>query len=155
MAVRCAQPTATVKERIGTAASGNLLKSSLMFSGVEHVAIASQNPRHLAEWYVNHLEFRQIYEFDGNYFVKAMNGSILEIIPAQHPRTPQDMYDPGIRHMAITVSDFDSAYRSLQAKQISFVNEPFSTPQGNRVVFFTDCEGNLLHLIQRAQPLPE
>jgi glyoxylase I family protein len=127
-----------------------------MFSGVEHVAIASQNPRHLAQWYVNYLEFRQIYEFDGNYFVKATNGSILEIIPAKKTAGfSWGMQDPGLRHLAITVTDFDSAYKSLQSKQISFVNEPFSTPQGNRVVFFTDCEGNLLHLIQRAQPLPE
>ena len=126
-----------------------------MFSGVEHVAIASENPKRLAEWYVHHLEFREIYEFDGNYFVKASNGSILEIIPAKHARTPQEMYHPGLRHMAIKVTDFDDAYRSLQRNNVSFVNEPFSTPQGNRVVFFTDCEGNLLHLIQRAQPLPE
>jgi glyoxylase I family protein len=126
-----------------------------MFSGVEHVAIASQNPRSLADWYVENLEFRQIYEFDGNYFVKASNGAILEIIPAQHPRTPQEMYHPGLRHMAISVNDFDQAYQSLKSRKISFVNEPYSTPQGHRLVFFTDCEGNLLHLIQRARPLPE
>jgi glyoxylase I family protein len=126
-----------------------------MFSGVEHVAIASRNPKQLADWYVHHLEFREIYEFDGNYFVKASNGSILEIIPAREQRISQQMYHPGLRHLAITVSDFEAAFQTLQSKQISFVNEPFSTPQGNRVVFFEDCEGNLLHLIQRAQPLPE
>ena len=126
-----------------------------MFSGVEHVAIASPDPKHLAQWYIDHLEFRHIYDFDGNYFVKASNGAVLEIIPAQHPRTPQEMYHPGIRHMAITVSDFDTAYQALQARNVSFVAAPFSSPQGNRLVFFTDCEGNLLHLIQRVKPLPE
>jgi glyoxylase I family protein len=129
--------------------------SAAMFSGVEHVAIASPNPKHLAQWYIDHLEFRQIYEYDGNYFVKASNGAILEIIPAKHDRTPQEMYHPGLRHMAITVADFDAAYQTLKARNVSFVVEPYSTPQGHRLVFFTDCEGNLLHLIQRAHPLPE
>jgi catechol 2,3-dioxygenase-like lactoylglutathione lyase family enzyme len=126
-----------------------------MFSGVEHVAIASADPQHLAKWYVENLEFRKIYEVDGVCFVKAANGAILELIPAQRDRTPQEMTDPGIRHMAISVADFDHAYQSLRAKDVSFVNEPYATPQGNRVVFFTDCEGNLLHLIQRIWPLPE
>ncbi len=130
-----------------------------MFSGVEHVAIASADPKRLADWYVSTLEFRQIYEVDGACFVKASNGAILEIIPSRrdHPgqQVDREMDHPGLRHMAIAVSDFDSAYRSLQSKQISFVNQPYSTPQGNRVVFFKDCEGNLLHLIQRAEPLPE
>lgn len=126
-----------------------------MFSGLEHVAIASPDPKQLAQWYVDHLEFRQVYEFDGNYFVKASNGAILEIIPAKHDRTPQDMFHPGLRHMAITVNDFELAYQALKVKNVSFVADPFLTPQGNRVVFFTDCEGNLLHLIQRVHPLPE
>jgi len=26
--------------------------------------------------------------------------------------------------------------------------------QGNRLVFFTDCDGNFVHLIQREKPLP-
>jgi glyoxylase I family protein len=132
-----------------------------MFSGVEHVAIASANPQHLAKWYVENLEFRKIYEVDGVCFVKAANGAILEMIPAQkdHVATGMpgryQMDDPGLRHMAISVADFDHAYQSLKDKEVSFVNEPYATPQGNRVVFFTDCEGNLLHLIQRIWPLPE
>jgi hypothetical protein len=32
------------------------------------------------------------------------------------------------------------------------VNEPFSN-QGNRLVFFTDGDGNLVHLIHREKPL--
>ena len=131
------------------------MSSAAMFSGVEHVAIASPDPKTLAQWYIDHLEFRQIFEYDVNYFVKASNGAVLEIIPAKHSRTPQEMYHPGLRHMAITVADFDAAYASLKAKNVAFVMEPYRTPQGHRLVFFTDCEGNLLHLIQRAHPLPE
>ncbi len=84
-----------------------------MFDGVEHIAIASPSPATLAQWYVDHLAFKQIHDHEGYYFVKASNGTVLEIIPAQGDRT------------------------------------------GHRLVFFTDCEGHILHLIQRAHPLPE
>lgn len=126
-----------------------------MFDGVEHIAIASPDPGVLAQWYVDHLAFRAIYEYDGNHFVKASNGAVLEIIPAKGNRAEQKMYDPGIRHMAIAVKDFDSAYASLRSRGVNFLGEPYATPTGHRLVFFTDCEGNIIHLIQRAHPLPE
>jgi glyoxylase I family protein len=124
-----------------------------MFVGLEHTAIASPSPLSLANWYVEHLGFRINFEYDGNYFVRAADGTMLEIIPSEGPRAEQRFKEPGIRHLAISVTDFDAAYAALRAKGVKFVNEPFVN-QGNRLVFFNDCEGNILHLIQRPQPLP-
>jgi glyoxylase I family protein len=126
-----------------------------MFVGVEHVAIASPNPALLAQWYVDHLAFRIIAIHGETHFVKAPNGAVLEIITAKGERNGQQMYDPGLRHMAIAVSDFDGAVESLRRRGVNFLGEPYASPQGNRLVFFTDCEGNILHLIQRLHPLPE
>ena len=56
-----------------------------MFQGIEHTAISSPDPQKLAQWYVDHLEFRINYTYSGNYFVRAENGSMLEIIPADRP----------------------------------------------------------------------
>jgi glyoxylase I family protein len=125
------------------------------FDGVEHVAIASPSPPTLAQWYVDHLAFRIIYESNGYYFIKAPNGAVLEIIPAQGDRIEAKMFDPGLRHVAISVKDFDAAYASLLSSNVRFLGEPYSMPSGHRLVFFSDCEGNILHLIQRAHPLPE
>jgi len=124
-----------------------------MFQGLEHTAIASPNPRKLAQWYVDHLEFHINFEYDGNFFVKAANGSMLEIIPSIGERGPQQMKDVGIRHLAIAIDDFDAAHKQLQAKNVQFVTEPYEN-QGNRLVFFTDCDGNYVHLIHRQKPLP-
>ena len=124
-----------------------------MFKGLEHTAIASPNPRALAQWYVDHLEFVINFEYDGNYFVRAQNGSMLEIIPSEGDRAPQKMKDPGIRHLAIDVDNFDDALAELKGKQVSFLTEPFNN-QGNRLVFFSDLDGNIVHLISRAKPLP-
>ena len=124
-----------------------------MFVGLEHTAIASPSPSKLAQWYVNHLGFRINFEYDGNYFVRAANGSMLEIIPSEGARAEQKMRDEGIRHLAIEVTDFDAAHAALKAQGVNFTGEPYVN-QGNRLVFFTDCDGNFVHLIQREKPLP-
>jgi len=124
-----------------------------MFVGLEHTAIASPNPKALAQWYVDHLGFRMNFEYDGNYFVRAANGAMLEIIPSEGSRGEQKMRDPGIRHLAIEVADFDGAHAALRAQGVNFVGDPYVN-MGNRLVFFTDCDGNLVHLIRRERPLP-
>jgi glyoxylase I family protein len=124
-----------------------------MFQGLEHTAIASPNPRVLAQWFVDHLEFHINFEYDGNFFVKAQNGTMLEIIPSAGDRAAQQMKDPGIRHLAIAVDDFDAAHKQLREKNVQFVTEPYNN-QGNRLVFFVDCDGNYIHLIHRQKPLP-
>jgi glyoxylase I family protein len=124
-----------------------------MFVGLEHTAIASPSPAKLAQWYVDHLGFRINFEYDGNYFVRAANGAMLEIIPSEGARAEQKMRDEGIRHLAIEVTDFDAAHAALEAQGVNFTGQPYVN-QGNRLVFFTDCDGNFVHLIQRPKPLP-
>jgi glyoxylase I family protein len=124
-----------------------------MFTGIEHFAIASSNPKILADWYVEHLEFHINYEYGGNYFVKAKNGFVIEIIPSEGDRGPNAFRTPGLRHIAISVENFDAAYAALKDKGVSFLGEPYMN-QTNRLVFFTDPEGNQIHLIERETPLP-
>lgn len=127
-----------------------------MFRGLEHTAIASPNPEKLAHWYVDHLGFHINFSYVGNYFVKAPNGAVLEIIPSEGSQSPQTMAsnkNPGIRHLAIAVDDFESAYAHLRNLHVNFLGEPFNLG-ANRLVFFNDGDGNLLHLIWRETPLP-
>ncbi len=124
-----------------------------MFKGLEHTAIASPDPARLARWYADNLEFVINFEYDGNYFVRAANGSMLEIIPSNGDRAPQTPKDPGLRHLAIMVDNFDAGYAKLKAAGVRFLGEPYEN-QGNRLVFFADADGNILHLIEREKPLP-
>ena len=130
-----------------------MLKSTYMFIGLEHTAIASPNPSALAQWYVDNLEFVINFQYDGNFFVKASNGTMLEIIPSEGDAQACKMKTPGIRHLAIQVADFDGAYANLKGKGVKFFAEPFNN-QGNRLVFFSDGDGNIVHLIHREKPLP-
>jgi glyoxylase I family protein len=124
-----------------------------MVKGIEHTAIASHDPQRLAQWYVETLGFVINYNSGRTVFIKAPNGTMIEIITAEGEAAPQTMKSPGLRHLALTVDDFDSAYRKLQAAGVEFVGEPSET-KGTRLVFFKDPDGNFLHLIQRAEPLP-
>ena len=123
-----------------------------MFRGIEHFAIASPNPKRLADWYVANLEFKIAFEYAGNYFVEARNGALIEIIPAEGEAPATQIRTPGMRHIAISVDDFDSAYSALREQGVTLEGEPYSN-EGNRLAFFRDPDGNLLHLIQRSKPL--
>jgi glyoxylase I family protein len=125
----------------------------MMFTGIEHFAIASPNAKGLAGWYESTLDFKITFEYAGNYFIEAGNGALIEIIPAEGDRAESSMRSPGMRHIAIAVHDFDGARSLLASRGVTFEGEPYSV-QGNRLQFFKDPDGNLLHLIQREKPLP-
>ena len=127
-----------------------------MVKGIEHTAIASPDPHKLARWYVEHLDFAVNYQSAGSKttFVKASDGSMIEIIEANSaPPAALDMKAAGLRHLAIAVTDFDAVYERLKGKGVSFLTEA-EKKGGNSLVFFTDCDGNILHLLQREKPLP-
>jgi glyoxylase I family protein len=124
-----------------------------MIQGIEHTAIASPDPQKLAQWYVDQLDFKINYNSGRTVFVKAPNGYMIEIITAEGERAPQTLKDPGIRHLAVAVTDFDAVYNRLRAAGVRFDGEPVNR-KGNKVVFFSDPDGNYLHLLQRETPLP-
>jgi len=128
-----------------------------MFQGIEHLAISSPNPERLAHWYADHLGFHINFSYAGNFFVRHEHGGVIEIIPAANslaaPQTIANNKDAGFRHLAIAVDDFDAGVEHLKSKGVQMVGDPFET-QGNRLAFFNDADGNLVHLIKREKPLP-
>jgi hypothetical protein len=51
------------------------------------------------------------------------------------------------------VEDFAAAHSQLKKQGVRFLGEPVVN-QGNRLVFFADGDGNIVHLIHREKPLP-
>ncbi len=124
-----------------------------MIRGLEHTAIASPDPQKLAQWYVDRLGFVINYNSGKTVFVKAPNGTMLEIITAEGERAPQTMKTPGLRHVALTVDDFAATYEQLKSRGVEFLGDSIDN-KGVRVVYFADPDGNYLHLIERETPLP-
>jgi glyoxylase I family protein len=126
-----------------------------LIKGIEHTAIASLDPERLADWYVANLGFVIHFRPPNSKacFLKAPDGSMIEVIEAA-PGTSavSGMEDAGLRHLALLVDDFDTAYTRLRSQGVAFLTEPRKF-DGNSVVFFRDCDGNILHLLHRVNPL--
>ena len=118
-----------------------------MFKGLEHTAIATPDPEALGQWYAQKLDFPVVYRYSGNVFVRAADGTMLELIPSEGDRLETGMKTPGIRHLAVTVDDFEAGMKELESRGV----EIFDTVEasGNRLAFFRDLDGNILHLIWR------
>lgn len=130
------------------------MKESNLFSGIEHVTIAAKDPKGLAEWYCNTFGFKIAYESARSLtrYVR-LGGSLIEIIEAGNlERPPHGERDPGLRHLAISVTDIHKAYENLTRKSVTCKSGP-QEREGVWTLFFEDPEHNLLHLIQRSKPL--
>jgi glyoxylase I family protein len=127
-----------------------------MITGIEHVAIASPDPLRLARWYVEHLDFNINYQsaHSKTVFIKAADGFMVEIIESAPGTAPAEgLSAAGLRHVALTVADFPAAYARLKEKGVRFLTDA-QTTNGNSLAFFTDPDGNILHLLHRETPLP-
>ena len=127
-----------------------------MITGIEHTAIASTDPHKLAHWYVENLDFVINYKSANSrgVFIKAPDGSLLEIIEAEPGTKPvEGMTSAGLRHVALTVQDFAAEHAKLIQKGVHFLTD-VQKIGGNTLVFFGDADGNILHLLHREKPLP-
>ncbi len=125
-----------------------------MIQGIEHTAIASLDPDSLTEWYVKTLDFvvEDHNQATRNFFIRSKDGSRIEVIWATKGTGVAEMKDSGMRHMALITDDFDADFEKLKAAGAPLLTEA-EVRGGNRVVFFRDPDGNVLHLIQRPIPL--
>jgi glyoxylase I family protein len=55
----------------------------------------------------------------------------------------------GFRHIALRVDSIEAARTELEKSGVKFTEEIRPAAGGGRVLFFEDCEGNLLHLVER------
>lgn len=124
-----------------------------MIQGIEHAAIAAKDVERLANFYVQTLGFEINYRGKTAIFVKAGDGSMIEIVPADGELSQATPKTPGLRHLALSVTGFEAECERLTAAGITFLDPPLIRG-GNKVVFFRDPEGNILHLIERTTPLP-
>lgn len=129
----------------------------MLFTAVDHPAIACRESRALANWYLRHLEMRVIAE-DGReppaYVLGyEAGGAVIEIMPARDDGpapAAQLRFQPGLRHLAFRVNDFAAAKAKLEAAGVVFITEPGEALGGGRIASFRDPEGNELQIVQRS-----
>jgi glyoxylase I family protein len=121
-------------------------------TGIEHIAIASLDPRALATWYMTHLNCTLQLETDKTVYIKSPNDVTLEFVFADKKADNPLIRDSGLRHIAFSVDDFDRTYSELRSRGVRFEEKPVELP-GMRLFFFRDPDGNFLHLVEREVPL--
>jgi glyoxylase I family protein len=120
---------------------------------LEHIALPARNPVALRDWYVAKLAASCIAPNGAEppYFIKLPGSTTTFEVYAATGSTPQtaDNGIAGWRHLALRVDSIEAARKELEARGVMF-NDPIKPAAGGgRVLFFQDCEGNLLHLVDR------
>ncbi len=125
-----------------------------MIKGIEHIALYSKDTKALADWYIKYLEAKIVVDTgNGVYFIAFPDNSMLELVNADKENQPTPLEAPGIRHLAITVDDFERAEAKIRKAGVEILQEPLVAPNGAKTMFFRDLDGNILHFIKRPSPL--
>ena len=131
----------------------------MLFVSIDHPAICCRDVNRQSEWYCKNLGLRQVAS-DGKsppsvllgYDDNASAGAMIELMPVRDPGDDPDTfarYQPGLRHLALRVANFDQAYQQLKSLGIKFLFDPINAVGGGKIVSFRDPEGNELQIVQR------
>jgi catechol 2,3-dioxygenase-like lactoylglutathione lyase family enzyme len=130
------------------------------FVAVDHPSIACQDLDALARWYCDAFGMKVVATNDVGrrgvllgFDQTTRGGAMIELAAATQPGPKADTFgrsQPGLRHVALRVSDFERAYERLKQLNVAFTTEPHEAMGGGRTVLFRDPEGNELQIVARA-----
>ncbi len=131
----------------------------MLFQSIDHPAISCKDVERQAAWYCEHLGMRRFIS-DGKtpptvlvgYGESLSRGVMIELMPARDAGTApeaQARFQPGLRHLALRVGNFEEAYKKLRAAGVKFLFEPAQAVGGGQIVSFRDPEGNELQIVER------
>ena len=120
---------------------------------IEHIAVPATDPAALKNWYVRVLGARPVWDNGQNppvCLVALPGGGWLEIYAAESRLAESGNNKlAGWRHVALRVDSLAAAKDELSKRGVKFEEDIRPAAGGGQVLFFEDCEGNLLHLVER------
>jgi glyoxylase I family protein len=129
-----------------------------MHISIEHLGLPARDPAALKDWYEKALGGETIFATDGDspaFFVRLDGGAVLEIYQAASSLdATRDNKLAGLRHLALKVEAIEPAKTLLEQRGVKFTEVIKPAGGGGRVLFFSDLEGNLLHLVDRPADSP-
>jgi glyoxylase I family protein len=119
---------------------------------LEHIGVAARDPRALKEWYERMLGAEVVHEMRQTppAYLLNLGGVLIEIYGAEFSseQTRKNRL-AGWRHIALKVPSLDAARAEMESRGLEFTEAVKPAGGGGRVLFFSDPEGNLLHLTER------
>jgi glyoxylase I family protein len=124
----------------------------------EHLGLPARDPKILKDWYVKTLGARQVFDNGQTppmFLIQLPGGLMIEIYAGDLalPETANNKLN-GWRHVALRVDSLAAAQAELEQRGVRFTEEIKPAGGGGRVLFFSDPEGNLLHLVERSADSP-
>ena len=119
---------------------------------VEHIAIPAADPVALKNWYERVLGARPVWDNGQNppTCLISLGNVWFEIYAADTSlEATRNNKLAGFRHLALRVDSLDAAKAELEKRGVKFTEEARPAAGGGKVLFFADCEGNLLHFVER------
>jgi glyoxylase I family protein len=126
--------------------------NKIMNFSIEHIAVPAADPAALKDWYVRVLGARPVWDNSQTppVCLIALPGAWLEIYASEASLTERGNNKlSGWRHVALRVDSLEEAKVELIKRGVKFDEETRPAAGGGKVLFFEDCEGNLLHLVER------
>ena len=122
--------------------------------GIEHICICAHDTAALKDWYMDMFGWKVVYDNGkGTFFLKADDGGMIEFQKSDIKGAKADMKEIGIRHIAISVDDFDGMVEKLKGAGVKVLIDAAVSPKGIGTMYFEDPDGNVLHIIHRVTPL--
>ena len=118
----------------------------------EHIGIAAQDATALRAWYQRVLGAELVWEISKEPPAALINlgGVTIEIYSADRSsEVTRDNKVAGWRHIALRVDSLENARAVLEDRGVVFAEPVKPAGGGGLVLFFSDPEGNLLHLVER------
>ena len=122
-----------------------------VFTGIDHPALAADDVVTLTQWYCDVLGYEVYAKTDKPVFIiKAPDGTFIEMMPKDDTARPERaICTPGWSHLALRVSDMDTAIAALDKFGVAWTGAEFEAIGGGRIRNLTDPEGNLIQIVQR------
>ena len=125
-----------------------------MITGIEHLAIISEDTKRLSDWYKRVFDLECVYDNGkGTYFLAFPDKSMIEFIPALETAAKPAEKLAGVRHVAFSTDTFDETVALLKAEGVEIIHDAATSAKGISTFFFRDIDGNVMHLIDRPEPL--
>ena len=121
---------------------------------LEHIAIPAADPVALKNWYERVLGAHEVFNNGQNPPTCLISlGNVWFEIYAAEKSLPDTAINKlaGFRHLALRVDSLDAAKEELEKRGVKFNEAERPAAGGGRILFFEDCEGNLLHFVERTK----
>ena len=119
---------------------------------VEHIGLAAKDAAGLRAWYERVLGAELMWEISKEppAALITLGGATIEIYTADtSSELTRNNKLAGWRHIALRVESLEHAKNLLMDRGVNFTEGEKPAGGGGRVLFFSDPEGNLLHLVER------